>query len=88
MARARKLFLSPEACTDLQSIAEPLRTVVVQRLRLLRQFPEVGMRIGGEFEGLRAVTVEMFRVFYRITLRGVEIVYVRHCKRKLFARND
>jgi len=46
------------------------------------------MRIGGEFEGLRAVTVEMFRVFYRITLRGVEIVYVRHCKRKLFARND
>ena len=72
MPRARKLFLSPEACSDLQAITEPLRTVVVRRLRLLRQFPESGVRIGGEFKGLRAATVEMFRIFYRATLRGVD----------------
>jgi plasmid stabilization system protein ParE len=88
VARARKLFLSPEACGDLESIAEPLRAVVVRQLRLLRQFPEIGVRIGGEFKGLRAATVGMFRIFYRITLRGVEVVYIRHCKRKLLARTD
>jgi ParE toxin of type II toxin-antitoxin system, parDE len=83
VSRPRKLFLSPEACLDLRAIDEPVYAAVTERLLLLRRFPELGVRLGGDFAHLRATTVEMFRIFYRVTGRGVEIVYIRHCKRKL-----
>lgn len=83
MGKIRRLYLSPEAYEDFQSITEPLRAKVLRRLRMLRQFPKMGKQMPGEFVGLRATTVELFRIFYRVTDRGVEIAYIRHCKRQL-----
>ncbi len=86
-AKARKLFLSPEACGDLQAITEPLRTVVIRRLRLLRQFPESACILAVSL-GLASGNRRNVPHLLSGDLRGVEVVYIRHCKRKLFARTD
>ncbi len=86
MARPRKLFLSSEACKDLDLVTEPLRKDVIVRLQLLKRFPMIGVALVGKLKGLRATTVGLFRIFYRLTGRGVEVAYIRHCKRKSPAR--
>jgi plasmid stabilization system protein ParE len=78
-----KLFLSFQAADDLENIQEPLQTEIVKRLQLLRQFPNLGSLVPAEFPGVRATTVGMFRIFYRVTLRGVEVIFIRHCKRRV-----
>ena len=83
MGKIRRLYLSPEAYEDFQLITEPLRARVLRRLRMLKQFPKMGKSMPGEFAGFRATTVELFRIFYRVTDRGVEVAYIRHCKRQL-----
>lgn len=83
MPRPRKLLLSFQAAQDLELIAEPLRTEVVQRLRMLKQFPHLGSLVPTEFSGVRVTTVRIFRIFYRVTPRGVEVIFIRHCKRRV-----
>jgi hypothetical protein len=55
-------------------------------LQLLKRFPMIGVALVGKLKGLRATTVGLFRIFYRLTGRGVEVAYIRHCKRKSPAR--
>lgn len=83
MRKAGRLLLSREAYEDFELITEPLRTAILDRLKLLRKFPLMGAPLVGNLKGIRATTVEIFRIFYRVTDRGVEILYIRHCKRRL-----
>jgi len=81
--RLRKLLVAREAATDFRLIAEPLRSEVIERLKLLRRFPKIGGLVPSEFSGVRATAVGIFRIFYRVTARGVEVIFIRHCKRRL-----
>jgi plasmid stabilization system protein ParE len=78
----RKLLVAREAVTDFRLIAEPLRSEVIERLKLLTRFPNIGGFVPSEFPGVRATTVGIFRIFYRVTARGVEVIFIRHCKRR------
>ena len=78
MPRARKLLLSPEACRDLDLIDQPLRGEALQPLRLLERFPYSGAPFRAQVPALRTSTVKLFRIFYQVTARGVDVIYVRH----------
>ena len=81
MRKLKELLLSAEACQDLDAITGDLRTEVVKRLRMLKRFPNMGVLVD-ETISVRAATVDNFRIFYRITRRGVEVIYIRHCRRR------
>ena len=83
MPRLRKLLMAREAVTDFRLIAEPLRSEVIERLKLLRKFPNIGGFVPSEFPDVRATTVGIFRIFYRVSARGVEVIFIRHSKRRL-----
>ncbi len=83
MPRLRKLLVAREAVTDFRLIAEPLRSEVVERLKLLRRFPNIGGFVPSELPDVRATTVGIYRIFYRVSARGVEVIFIRHCKRRV-----
>ena len=83
MSRLHKLFLLPQAVEDFQAIYEPLRSAVVRRLQMLKRFPRMGVPLVRKYVGWRATTVGVFRIIYRVTARGIEVGYIRHCKRGL-----
>ncbi len=83
MPRVRTLVLSPEACRDLDLILEPLHAEVLQRLQLLKRFPHSGAPFSVSFPELRTSTIKLFRIFYYVTGRTVEVIYIRHCKRRV-----
>ncbi len=83
MPRLRKLLVAREAVTDFRLITEPLRSEVVARLKLLRRFPNIGRFVPSEIPHVRATTVGIFRILYRVTARGVEVIFIRHCKRRV-----
>ena len=82
MAKLRRLALYPQAAEDLRAIFEPLHSQIVKRLRVLREFPEFGAAMSGRHSGWRTTPVGVFRIIYRITPRAVEVLYIRHAKRK------
>lgn len=82
MPRARKLFLLPQAREDFGLVREPLRSEIIERLRMLKKFPNIGTPLTGPFRGWRALTVEIFRIYYRLVPRGVEVGFIRHSKRR------
>jgi plasmid stabilization system protein ParE len=79
----RKLLVAREAVTDFHLIAEPLRSEVRERLKLPRRFPNIGGFVPSGFPDVRATTVGIFRIFYRVSARGVEVIFIRHCKRRV-----
>lgn len=83
MPRLRKLLMAREAVIDFRLIAEPLRSEVIERLKLLTRFPNIGGVVPSEFPEVRATTVGIFRIFYRVTVRGVEVIFIRHSKRRV-----
>lgn len=83
MPRLRKLLMAREAVTDFLLITEPLRSEVIERLKLLRRFPSIGGVVPAEVPEVRATTVGAFRIFYRVTARGVEVIFIRHSKRRV-----
>ena len=64
-------------------IDEPLRRKVLERLRLLERFPHSGAPFRAKVPGLRTSTVKLFRTFYQVTDRGVDVIYIGHCKRRV-----
>lgn len=80
----RKILLLPQAQEDLDQIYNPLFSQIIQRLEILKEYPLLGTAMNGAFIGYRSFVVGIFRVVYKIISDGViEIVYIRHCKRKL-----
>jgi len=79
----RKPLVAREAVTDFLLIAEPLRSEVRERLKLPRRFPNIGGFVPSGFPDVGATTVGIFRTFYRVSARGVEVIFIRHCKRRV-----
>jgi plasmid stabilization system protein ParE len=86
--KPRKLFLLPQADEDLQLITEPLRSAIIERLKMLRKFPRMGAPLSWPLEEWRVTIVDIFRIHYRIVPRGVEIGFIRHSKRRDPKLND
>ena len=66
---------------DLDLIEEPLFSRIVHRLHLLQKFPNLGCPLTGSFSDWRGTAVGLFKIYYQVTARGVEIGYVRHGRR-------
>jgi len=78
-----KVVLLPQAEEDLDAVYEPLLSKVLDRLEILREFPELGARMPGPFAGYRSTVVELFRIVYRLEPKNVIlIVYIRDCRRR------
>jgi plasmid stabilization system protein ParE len=75
--------MAREAVIDFRLIAELLRSEVIERLKLLTRFPNIGGVVPSEFPEVRATTVAILRIFYRVTVRGVEVIFIRHSKRRV-----
>jgi plasmid stabilization system protein ParE len=59
----------------------------VQRLEVLKDFPEMGKLMSGPFEDYRSTVAGFFRVFYRIRPGEViEIANIRDCRRDFSPR--
>jgi hypothetical protein len=76
------VWLLPQAKRDLDAIHDPLYTRVVRRLRLLETTPSMGAPMLGPFAGYRSTVVGLCRIVYRLIPKdGVEVAYIRHCRR-------
>ena len=79
-----RIYLLPQAVEDLEAVHDPLYSKLIAKIQLLKEFPSLGPALYGPFAGYRALTVDLFRVIYRIvTDEHLEVAYIRHCKRKL-----
>ena len=77
-----KIILLPQAQEDLASIAEPLLSKVIKRLRTLALYPSMGAAMSGLFSGYRGTVVGNFRVVYKQPEPAtIHIAYIRHCRR-------
>ena len=58
--------------------------MVVAKLELLREFPEMGAPMLGAFSGWRALLAarNTYRIVYRLRADVIEIAWVRHCAQK------
>ena len=81
--KPRKLLLLPDAEEELRRIDDPLYSEISGRLQLPRQFPMLGSPMSPPFQNWRSIPVGVFRIIYRILPRGIEVAYIRHCKREL-----
>ena len=80
----RQIFLLPQAVEDLDLIYEPVYSQILHKIRMLAQFPEMGPAMEGHFAGYRYLTVNPFRILYRLIGNSrIEIAYIMHYKRGL-----
>jgi plasmid stabilization system protein ParE len=77
-----RILVLPQAAEDLRAIYEPLYSEILHRIRLLSEFPQMGKALPAATPGWRATVVGIFRIIYRIKPRGLEIAFVRHCRRE------
>lgn len=81
MARKLRVILLAQAADDLREIYDPLYSKIIHRMRLLSQFPEMGVAIPAAMRGWRTTVVGIFRIVYRVKPNRIEIGYIRHCRR-------
>lgn len=81
-SRKRPVLLLPDAEQELKGIYDPVYTEIVDKIRLLAEFPEMSRPLANALRGWRSLNVRMFTILYRPTARGIEIGYVRHAKRR------
>ena len=78
-----KVVLLPDAQEALEEIADPLFSDIIRRLDSLKEYPELGSPMSGEFSGYRSTVAGFFRIVYRLLPRSViEIAYIRDCRRR------
>jgi plasmid stabilization system protein ParE len=79
-----KVYLLPQAVRDLDEVNEPLFSQIISRINLLREYPSLGPSMEGPFKEYRVLTVDIFRVIYRVLDSStVQIAYIRHIKRQI-----
>ena len=82
----REVYLLPQAQEDLESIQDPLWTEILEKISFLKEYPDWGAPMDGPFTGTRSFVAGIFRVIYTIVSdKRIEILYIRHCKRRLLA---
>lgn len=78
-----QIILRPQAQEDLNLVEDPLLTEIIARIDCLRSYPYWGAAMGSSFMGYRSFVVGIFRVVYKIiSEERIDIVYIRHCRRK------
>ena len=80
----KKIILLLQAQEELDKIYDPLFSDIIQRIECLRDYPEWGHTMAGQFFGYRTCIVGLFRIVYKILPNeDIEIAYIRHCRRDL-----
>lgn len=79
----RRVAILPQAQADLDTITDPLFSVIMDQIQTLRIYPRLGQRFEGPFIGYRWLIVGVFRIVYRIDDEQIEIAYVLHGRRQL-----
>ena len=84
MRLARKIELLPRAAADLEAMPERVLEMVLAKLDLLRETPEMGAAMVGAFAGWRSLLAarNTYRIVYRLRKELIEIAWVRHCARR------
>jgi mRNA-degrading endonuclease RelE of RelBE toxin-antitoxin system len=75
-----KVKLLPRAEKELQALPSAVQDQIINKLELLRDFPELGPAMFDAFQGYRALLAarNTYRVIYRIVSDNlIEVVYTR-----------
>jgi mRNA-degrading endonuclease RelE of RelBE toxin-antitoxin system len=81
----RKIKLLPRAERELAALPAAIQDQILNKLELLRDFPEMGPAMFDAFQGYRALLAarNTYRVIYRVIDDDLlEVAYIRHCARQ------
>lgn len=81
-----RILWTPQAVSDLERAPASSQGRILARVELLAEFPQMGARMDGPYEGYRQFLVARYRVIYRIIDDEVRIAYIRHGARQLGLR--
>ena len=82
---ARRINLLPRAEKELAALPLSVQDRIINKLELLRDFPNLGPEMFDAFQGYRTLLVAKngYRVIYRVVSKDlIEIAYIRHCARQ------
>ena len=86
---ARRVKLLPRAEKELASLSSALQDQIIDKLELLREFPEMGPAMFEAFQGYRSLLAakNTYRIIYRIVREDlIEVAYIRHRARQIRLR--
>jgi len=86
---ARRVKLLPRAEKELASLSSALQDQIIDKLELLREFPEMGPAMFDAFQGYRSLLAakNTYRIIYRIVREDlIEVAYIRHRARQIRLR--
>ena len=86
---ARRIKLLPRAEKELEALPPATQDQIINKLELLREFPELGPEMFDAFQGYRSLLTAKnnYRVVYRIVRDDlIEVAYIRHYSRQLRLR--
>ena len=81
----RKVKLLPRAEKELDALPPAIQDQIINKLDLLRDFPEMGPAMFDAFQGYRALLAarNSYRIVYRIVSDElIEVAYIRHSARQ------
>ena len=67
----------------------PIQNDILEKVKMLREFPYMGVVMEKSYEGYRSLLVgrRQYRIIYRVLDSGiVKIAYIRHCRRQMELR--
>ena len=82
----RRVKLLPRAEKELAALSSGLQDQIINKLELLREFPEVGPALFDAFQGYRSLLAakNTYRIIYRIVREDlIEVAYIRHRARQI-----
>ena len=71
------------------SLPETIQEDVLKKIKLLQEFPQMGVAMDRAYAGYRCVLAgkKQYRIVYRIlNSKNLEISYIRHCRRQMGLR--
>jgi plasmid stabilization system protein ParE len=86
---ARSVKLLPRAEKELLALSPGLQDQIINKLELLREFPEMGPAMFDAFQGYRSLLAakNTYRIVYRIVREDlIEVAYIRHRARQIRLR--
>ena len=81
----RRIKLLPRAEKELEALSPAIQGQIINKLELLREFPELGPAMFDAFQGYRSLLAanNTYRIVYRIVHEDlIEVAYIRHYARQ------